>query len=220
MLGVVGPFNSGCALAALPALNAAGDQPVPVVSPTNSYIGLTRVIPGVSAPADLHRLYLTGVRNYVRTYPADDAQAVADAELAAQLGAKRVAVITLGPDYGYARSLAIAFARAAKARDLELVSVASVDRDGVGKTAAELRSRGVDAILLAGLAEFSGGSGRAEQLLRTLDSDGGRQMIVIAPDAWLPASMVAEQLGKTAQGMYVQRRIRHRPRATAAVGRR
>jgi class 3 adenylate cyclase/ABC-type branched-subunit amino acid transport system substrate-binding protein len=203
VLGVVGPFNSGCAMAALPALNAAGDQPVPVVSPTNSYIGLTRVIPGISAPADLHRLYLTGVRNYVRTYPADDAQADADAALAVQLGAKRVAVIMLDPKDSYATSLAHGFARAAKARDLELVRVASASRNEVGKTAAQLRSRRVDAILLAGLAGFSGGNGRAEQLLRTLDSDGGRRMIVIAPDGWLPASMVAEQLGTAAQGMYI-----------------
>jgi ABC-type branched-subunit amino acid transport system substrate-binding protein len=143
------------------------------------------------------------VRNYVRTYPADDAQAVADAELAARLGAKRVAVIELGPDDSYASELATAFARAARARDLELVRVASLDHGRVGETAAQLRRDDVEAILLADLPRFAGGSGRAEQLLRTLDSDGGRRMIVIAPDAWLPASLVAEQLGKTAQGMYV-----------------
>jgi len=112
-------------------------------------------------------------------------------------------VIVLDPKDSYATSLAHGFTRAVKARDLELVRVASASRNGVGTTAAQLRSRRVDAILLAGLAGFSGGNGRAEQLLRTLDSDGGRRMIVIAPDGWLPASMVAEQLGTAAQGMYI-----------------
>jgi DNA-binding SARP family transcriptional activator/streptogramin lyase len=86
VIGVIGPFNSGCATEEIPITNRGG---LAMVSPTNSYIGLTRAGPG-ALPGDPARLYPTGVRTYTRVYPPDDAQAAADAVLATQLGAKRV----------------------------------------------------------------------------------------------------------------------------------
>ena len=43
VIGVVGTFNSGCALSEIPFLNQAPDGPLAMVSPTNSYTGLTAV---------------------------------------------------------------------------------------------------------------------------------------------------------------------------------
>jgi len=39
VIGVVGPYNSGCAYAEIPIASRAG---LPIVSPTNSDVGLTR----------------------------------------------------------------------------------------------------------------------------------------------------------------------------------
>jgi len=49
LLGVVGPYNSGCAQIELPVLNAAPAGPVPVISPSNTYVGLTHAGPATAA---------------------------------------------------------------------------------------------------------------------------------------------------------------------------
>ena len=65
VIGVVGTFNSPCAAAALPILNRAS---LAMVSPLNSYVGLTRAGIG-TPPGELTTLYPTGRRTYARVYP-------------------------------------------------------------------------------------------------------------------------------------------------------
>src|SRR5262249_22053750 len=96
VVGEIGPFNSGCALAQIPIANGAEGGPLAMVSPTASVVALTHVASG-SAEAD--RLYPTGVRSFARTYATDDLQGVALARYAKQRGARRVAVV-LG-NYGF-----------------------------------------------------------------------------------------------------------------------
>ena len=76
VVGVIGPLNSPCAVVAIPPLNRAPDGPLAMISPFNSFVGLTRSGPGVhpSLPASL---YPTGKRNYVRVFPTDDLQGAA-----------------------------------------------------------------------------------------------------------------------------------------------
>ena len=61
VLGVIGTLNSPCSLAALPVLNGADEAPPAMISPLNSYIGLTRPAPG-SPPG--------GSRGSIRTVSA------------------------------------------------------------------------------------------------------------------------------------------------------
>ena len=70
VLGVVGTFNSACAVFAIPELNRAPNGPLAMVSPFNDFVGLTRQGPGIdpSLPA---ALYPTGVRNFVRVFPTE-----------------------------------------------------------------------------------------------------------------------------------------------------
>src|SRR5439155_13836796 len=49
IVGVVGPWNSLCAVAEVPVLNRAPGGPLAVVSPINTYPGLTRHAPGAAA---------------------------------------------------------------------------------------------------------------------------------------------------------------------------
>ncbi len=81
VLGIVGPYNSGCAAVEIPILNRAPGGPLAIISPTTSFIGLTHV--NRLAPRDaLERLYPTGIRNFARVTPADDAEASAAAVFA------------------------------------------------------------------------------------------------------------------------------------------
>ena len=95
VIGVVGTLNSPCSVAALPELARAKGGPLAMVSPVNSYPGLTRPAPGAPA-GELESLYPGGRRHFARVYPADDHQAVALAALADELGARRLAVLDDG----------------------------------------------------------------------------------------------------------------------------
>ncbi|TML72821.1 MAG: hypothetical protein E6G13_04740 [Actinobacteria bacterium] len=49
VVGVIGTFNSGCAEIIIPVLNRAPGGPVAMVSPANTYVGLTHSGPGTAA---------------------------------------------------------------------------------------------------------------------------------------------------------------------------
>src|SRR5580692_4744033 len=71
----IGEFNSGASEISIPILNGAG---IPQVSPANTYVGLTKDIPGASAPGEPQKYYPSGTRTYLRIVPVDTIQAAAD----------------------------------------------------------------------------------------------------------------------------------------------
>src|SRR5262249_13762533 len=123
IVAVIGTFNSPCAVAALPELNRARGGPLAEISPSNSFVGLTRAGPGVdpSLPA---ALYPTGQRNYLRVYPTDDLEGAALALLARERGLRRVFVLDDG-EPGYGMLMATAFATAARRLGLTVVGHAA-----------------------------------------------------------------------------------------------
>jgi branched-chain amino acid transport system substrate-binding protein len=92
----LGEFNSGCSEVSIPILNTAG---IPQVSPANTYIGLTRSLPG-SAPGEPQKYYPTGVRTYLRIVPIDSIQAAADLIAMKSAGCTKVAVANDKEAYG------------------------------------------------------------------------------------------------------------------------
>ncbi|HZQ16856.1 MAG TPA: hypothetical protein VFA82_08800, partial [Gaiellaceae bacterium] len=87
VVGVIGTFNSGAAEIEIPILNRAPNGPVAMISPANTYVGLTHPGPGTVA-GEPGKYYPTGKRNYIRIVAADDFQGAADALLAKSLGVK------------------------------------------------------------------------------------------------------------------------------------
>jgi hypothetical protein len=95
VLAVLGPLNSGCALALIPRANSAPGGPLAVISPTATLTDLTRK--GTTTPAGLPgSLYPTGQRSFARLFPTDDDQGAALAREAKALGAEHVAIVTGG----------------------------------------------------------------------------------------------------------------------------
>ncbi len=92
----IGEFNSGASEVSIPILNQAG---VPMVSPANTYVGLTTDLPG-SAPGEPQKYYPTGKRNYLRIVPIDSIQAAADLIAMKQAGCTKVAVANDKEAYG------------------------------------------------------------------------------------------------------------------------
>ena len=105
VIAVIGPYNSGCAEAEIPIANRAKPGPLADRLRDGVIVGLTRAAPG-SRPAIPTRLYPTGVRNFVRVYPADDIQGAAGAILAKKLGVRHAYVFLDDPQEGYGGSLA------------------------------------------------------------------------------------------------------------------
>src|SRR5579884_3454409 len=92
----IGEFNSGCTEASLPILNQAG---IPMISPANTYVGLTTSEPG-SAPGEPAKYYPSGTRTYLRIVPRDSIQAAADALAMKQAGCTHIALANDKTPYG------------------------------------------------------------------------------------------------------------------------
>jgi branched-chain amino acid transport system substrate-binding protein len=143
----IGEFNSGASEISIPILNQAG---IPMVSPANTYVGLTTSLPG-SAPGEPEKYYPTGKRNYLRIVPIDSIQAAADLIAMKQAGCTKVAVANDKEAYG---------AGLAKLIDLEkgFYGVTVVSDTGIDPTAPNFRSyastikgQGADCFMFAGI---------------------------------------------------------------------
>jgi len=96
-MAYIGTYNSGAAALSIPILNGAC---LVMVSPANTYPGLTKAVEGVTKPGEPESLYPNGYRNYARDINTDDAQGGASSEWAFSVGKKTAFVIDDGQTYG------------------------------------------------------------------------------------------------------------------------
>ena len=136
VVGIIGPWNSGCAIEQIPVVSREEAGPLAMISPSNTFVGLTRDVTG--ADPTTPSLYPDGVRSYVRVVTHDFGQGSAAAQLAESLGARRVAVVhqSLGDDY--ARGLTQSFVSAARGLGLEIAQFEWKDRETYGSLAASV----------------------------------------------------------------------------------
>jgi DNA-binding SARP family transcriptional activator/ABC-type branched-subunit amino acid transport system substrate-binding protein len=196
VVGVVGTFNSACASAMLPELNRAKGGPLAMVSPLNSYVGLTRT---AEDPSELGRLYPTGRRSFVRVYPTDDAQGAGLAEFAYGRGRRRAYVLTDG-DVSYSGYLADAFERRGKRLGLGIVGRARWrlrSRSYVG-LARRIRSKRPDTVFVSGFLPNGG-----DRVVRDLRKVFGSGVDLMVPDAMAPPVTLLNAVGAAARGVFV-----------------
>ncbi len=93
----IGTYNSGAAKLSIPILNQAC---LVMISPANSYPGLTKAVQGVTDTGEPGKYYPAGFRNYVRVIGTDDKQGAGGAEWAKEMGAKKVWVLDDTQVYG------------------------------------------------------------------------------------------------------------------------
>ncbi len=93
----IGTYNSGAAKLSIPILNGAC---LIMLSPANSYPGLTHAVDGVTAQGEPDSYFPGGYRNYARVINTDDNQGAASSEWALSLGFKKAYVIDDGQTYG------------------------------------------------------------------------------------------------------------------------
>lgn len=198
VIGVIGTFNSPCSLAALPDLNRAPDGPLAMVSPFNSFVGLTRAGPGVdpSLPA---ALYPTGVRNFARVYPTDDLEGAALALFARNRGQERVFVLDDG-EPGYGAFQANTFEVAARRLGLTLLGRETWDprAELYSDIAARVADSGAEAVYVGGLVDTNAGA-----VVQALRARLGRRVDLLGPSGLTPVSLLVESSDRAALGMYL-----------------
>jgi branched-chain amino acid transport system substrate-binding protein len=113
----IGHFNSGAAKLTIPILNKAC---LVMISPANTYPGLTTAVEGVTEPGEPDSYYPEGYRNYSRVISTDNKQGGAGAAWAKELGATKAYVLDDTQVYG--KGLARSWALSAGQLGIEVVS--------------------------------------------------------------------------------------------------
>jgi len=190
VLGVIGPWNSGCAELQIPIVSRREAGPLAMISPSNTYHGLTRT-------GAARSLYPDGVRSYVRVVTHDHAQGTAAAHLVRRLGARRAAVVHQDFRDEYVRALAVSFAAVARSQGLETNSFEWPLQKRYTDLAASVAAARPDVVYLAGLTPVN-----AKRLVEDLRAALPGDVQLVAPDSFA-ASDIAQELGPAGEGMLV-----------------
>jgi branched-chain amino acid transport system substrate-binding protein len=196
VIGVIGTFNSGAAEIAIPILNRAPNGPIAMISPANTYVGLTHGGPGTAA-GEPDKYYPSGKRNYIRIVAADDFQGAADAMLTKQLGVKKVYILNDKEAYGL--GIASNYRNAAKKLGITIAGFTAWDgkASSYEALATKIKSSGADGIFVGGLVCENGG-----KLVKDLHA-GVPSAQIMAPDGFTPVSAVVQEAGASAENMTV-----------------
>jgi branched-chain amino acid transport system substrate-binding protein len=192
VVGVIGPYNSGCAELQIPIVSRASAGPLAMVSPANTFEGLTRGEYARGLYPD------TGVRSYARVIANDRAQAAATAHLAKQLGARRAALILQrGVDDPYVAALASSFRVTARSLGIATESFDWLHRRRYTELAADVARGRPDFVYVVGLTEQN-----AKVLIEDLRAALGPDVPFAAPDSFaFPEA--ARELGPVGDGFLV-----------------
>jgi branched-chain amino acid transport system substrate-binding protein len=193
VIGVIGTFNSGASEIEIPVLNRAPNGPIAMISPANTYVGLTHGGPG-TAPGEPGKYYPTGKRNYARVVAADDYQGAADALLAKSLGIKKVFVLNDKEAYGL--GVGTNFKNAATKLGIQVVGFTAFDAKASSyeALAVKIKSSGAQGVFVGGLICENGG-----KLVKDIRA-GVPGAHIILPDGFTPFSSVIQEAGAAAQG--------------------
>jgi YVTN family beta-propeller protein len=202
LVAVIGPYNSPCASVEIPILNRAPGGPLAMISPANTWPGLTRGGPwvqfgGYRGEPDVY--YPTGVRNYFRLRPDDDLQGAALAVLAKRLGLRSVYVLDDGPGY-WKGLISEPFRNAAEKLGVRIAGAASFDpaTKSYDALAVSVARSGAQGVVIGG-DPYNGG----DRLLRALRARLGVRVTIMGGYlfAYRP-SRVLKRTGEAARGMY------------------
>src|SRR5579862_1264707 len=194
VLGIVGTFNSGCAKLEIPINNRAS---VAMVSPSNTYPGLTVSGPG-TAPGEPNVYYPTGKRNYARVVWTDRSQAASDVLFAKNnLHLKDVYVLTDKTTYGL--GIATLFKTDAPKVGVKIAGFQAWNPQGTTfqSLATAVKQSGADGVFLGGNVCFQGG-----KVIKDLRSVLGANFPIIVPDGFTPLSATWTTSGGAALGVW------------------
>jgi branched-chain amino acid transport system substrate-binding protein len=196
IVGVIGTYNSGCAAIIIPILNEA---PLAMVSPANTYPGLTVSGPGTEE-GEPDKYYPSGERNYTRVVAHDLFQAKVDAAfMKDELGVTKVFILDDKELYG--KGVADAFEGAAKEAGLQVVGHEGWDKDAPNYTAlmTKIKAAGPDAIFIGGVSTNNGGQLVKDKVSVVGDNDAVK---LVVSDGFVLSSLFDEAGADNVNGAY------------------
>jgi len=197
VIGVIGTYNSGCTRAEIPLLEAAPGGPLPMISATSTYVGLTHGGPGTER-GEPGKYYPLGTRNFFRVVAADDRQGAADALLAKRLGVTRLYVLHDTEPYG--RGIAADMSHAAAKLAIAIAGTEGWDPHARSYAAIARRAKaaGANGVFLGGSVDLNG-----QAVVKDLRSVLGPDVAIITPDGFTPISPFVQLAGPAAEGVTV-----------------
>jgi branched-chain amino acid transport system substrate-binding protein len=147
----LGEFNSGASAVSIPIVNQAG---ILQVSPSNTYVGLTRSEGADKGEPD--KYYPSGKRTFTRVVPADHIQAAAQVSYMKEQGCKTVYILNDKEVYG--AGIANAVADGAKAQGLTVAGNDGIDTKAANfrALAGKVKSAGADCFFFGGITQNKG----------------------------------------------------------------
>src|SRR5262245_2086205 len=199
VIGVVGTYNSGCAVEIVPILNEAPDGGVAMVSPGNTLVCLTEESSTCEPQPDT--LYPSGTRNYARVVPNDAAQGAALAQFASEQGLQNPYILYAADD-PTSKGAAEAFRGASGQLGMTLEGFAVWDPDAPEYSALmnEVAATDADAVLLAGLLDQNGAQLIQDKVSVLGPNDG--DVALLATDGFAQQATI-DDAGSASEGMLV-----------------
>ena len=200
LVAVIGTYNSDCAMIEIPILNRAPGGPVGMISPSNTYSGLTRQgMPGaLGLSRRAERLLSDRARNYVRLPPLDDTLGTAQAVLAKQLHLRSVYILDDGSVFW--RSLLIdPFRYAARRLGVPIAGQARFQMNAPVDAGLldDIERSGAEGLVLTGDPFGSA------DLVKALRARFGNRLKILADFYYASGQETQEATGGAARGFYV-----------------
>src|SRR3954447_14981086 len=150
-IAYLGEFNSGASAISLPITNEAG---ILQISPSNTYVGLTRAEGADKGEPD--KYYPAGKRTFGRVVPADHIQAAAQVTYQKDQGCKKTYILNDKEVYG--KGIAVQVQNIAKAQGLAIAGNDGIDTKAANfrSLATKIKSAGADCVFYGGIAQNKG----------------------------------------------------------------
>jgi branched-chain amino acid transport system substrate-binding protein len=193
---IIGTYNSGCAGIEIPLVN---EVPIAMVSPANTYAGLTHKAPGTE-PDEPEKYYPSGDRNYTRVVATDDNQGKIGANfLKTDQGCTSVYILDDKELYG--KGVADAFDAAAKEIGLEVKGHEGWDKSSQNYQAlmSKIKASGATCMYLGGVSANNGGQLIKDKVAVVGDNDTVKTVV---SDGFVQASLFDEAGADNVEGVY------------------
>jgi branched-chain amino acid transport system substrate-binding protein len=201
IVAYLGTFNSGAAKLSIPILNQSG--PLVMISPANTYPGLTHSATGLTDADEPGKYYPSGVRSYARVAATDDFQGPVAVNLLVSLGVKTIYILDDQEVYG--KGVADSVNQAAVAAGITVIAQEGFDPKAsdykalMTKISTSNGGAAPDAIYLGAIVDNN-----AAQVLKDKVAIMGDNTIVkfVGPDGIFTAALIEGAGADVAEGVY------------------
>lgn len=201
IVAYLGTFNSGAAKLSIPILNQAG--PLVMISPANTYPGLTHSATGLTEADEPDKYYPSGTRNYARVAGTDDNQGPVAVNLLLSLGVKTLYILDDQEVYG--KGVADSVNQAAQAAGLTVIAQEGYDPKAADykalmtKISTSNDGGAPDAIFLGAIVDNNSAQILKDKVAIIGDNE---KVKFVGPDGIFTAALIEGAGADVAEGVY------------------